>query len=142
MRASSHRLLVIGVAACATLALRVERAWAYPQWQLTTGASRCNECHYSPGGGGLINPFGRDAIGSDLSTFEGDGMLLHGKVSPPRWLALGGDLRGAFVGNGVEDPNGTKVAVFPMQADVHARVALPAGIAVAGGGLPSRLRRR
>ena len=103
-------------------------ARAYPQWQLTSGSVRCNECHYNPGGGGLINSYGRDAVGDQLSTFDGDGNLLHGKVTPPRWLALGADLRGAFVANGVQDPNGATVAAFPMQADVGARVAIPRGI--------------
>src|SRR5262245_44505274 len=102
-------------------------ALAYPQWQLSTGSARCNECHYAPAGGGLITSFGRDAIGSELSTFEGNGALLHGAVSPPSWLALGADVRGAFVANGVQDPNGTTVAAFPMQADAGARVALRRG---------------
>ena len=105
-------------------------AEAYPQWQLSSGSARCNECHYAPAGGGLITNYGRDAIGTELSTFEGDGALLHGKVSPPSWLSLGGDLRGAFVANGVQDPNGTTVAAFPMQADVGARVAIPRGFSV------------
>ncbi|HXU03823.1 MAG TPA: hypothetical protein VN903_22815, partial [Polyangia bacterium] len=101
-----------------------------PQWQLSSGAARCNECHYGPGGGGLITTYGRDAIGTELSTFEGNGALLHGVVSPPAWLAAGGDLRGAFVANGVQDPNGDTVAAFPMQADVGARVAAPHGLSL------------
>jgi hypothetical protein len=105
-------------------------AIAYPQWQLTSGSVRCNECHYSPAGGGLITSYGRDAVGDQLSTFDGDGTLLHGTVTPPRWLALGADLRGAFVANGVQDPNGATIAAFPMQADVGARVAIPHGISV------------
>src|SRR5262245_55528529 len=102
-------------------------ALAYPQWQLSTGSARCNECHYAPAGGGLITSYGRDAIGSELSTFEGNGAFLHGKVSPPSWLAVGADLRGAFVANGVQDPDGAAVAAFPMQADVGVRVAVPRG---------------
>ena len=89
------------VAATWVLLVAAERtAAAYPQWQLTTGSVRCNECHYAPGGGGLITNYARDAIGDQLSTFDGDGNLLHGKVSPPRWLALGGDIRGAFASQG------------------------------------------
>ena len=125
------RIRLAGLAAIAILVVAAERtAAAYPQWQLTSGAVRCNECHYGPGGGGLINSYGRDAIGDQLSTFGGDGAFLHGKVSPPRWLALGGDVRGAFVTNGVQDPNGTTVAAFPMQADVGGRVALPRGFSL------------
>src|SRR6187549_3168182 len=111
---------VLGLALCAETT-----AHAYPQWQLSTGSARCNECHYAPGGGGLINGYGRDAIGSELSTFAGDGNLLHGTVRPPSWLAAGGDFRGAFVANGVQDPGGPVYGVFPLQADVYARAAIP-----------------
>jgi hypothetical protein len=116
---------VLGLALCAETT-----AHAYPQWQLSTGAARCNECHYAPGGGGLINGFGRDAIGSELSTFAGDGNLLHGKVTPPQWLAAGGDFRGAYVANGVQDINGPVYGAFPLQADLEGRAALPHGISL------------
>jgi hypothetical protein len=106
-------------------------AHAYPQWQLSTGAARCNQCHYAPGGGGLINSYGRDAAG-ELSTFGGNGGFLHGALTLPTWLALGGDLRGGFVDQDVQDPNGNQVAVFPMQADLAARVALPSGFSLSG----------
>ena len=119
--------------AAASLFLLGERpARAYPQWQLSSGAVRCNQCHYAPAGGGLINSYGRDAVGDQLSTFGGNGAFLHGAVSLPSWLALGGDLRGAFVDEDVGDPGGPTVAVFPMQADAEARVALPAGFSIEG----------
>ena len=35
-------------------------AHAYPQFQLSTGAQRCNECHFAPAGGGLLNAYGRE----------------------------------------------------------------------------------
>jgi hypothetical protein len=118
-----------------------ETADAYPQWQLSTGATRCNQCHFAPAGGGLINNYGRDAVGEDLSTFGGDGAFLHGAVKEPAWLALGADLRGALVANQVQDPGGAQVAVFPMQADLEARVALPAGFSIeAVGGLRGQVR--
>src|SRR5438067_596155 len=63
-------------------------AHAYPQWQLGTGATRCNQCHYAPAGGGLVNSYGRDAAGEDLSTFQGNGGFLHGAVELPSWLAI------------------------------------------------------
>jgi hypothetical protein len=114
---------------------------AYPQWQLSSGAVRCNQCHYAPAGGGLINSYGRDAVGDQLSSFGGNGAFLHGVVSLPSWLALGGDFRGAFVDQDVQDPAGPTVAVFPMQADVEARVALPAGFSIeAVGGLRGQVR--
>ena len=107
--------LAASAAFLAVIAATERTASAYPQWQLSSGSARCNECHYAPAGGGLITTYGRDAIGSELSTFEGNGAFLHGKVSPPAWLAVGADLRGAFVANGVQDPNGAAVAAFPCK---------------------------
>jgi hypothetical protein len=116
-------------------------ALGYPQWQLSTGAVRCNQCHYAPAGGGIINNYGRDAAGDQLSTFGGDGAFLHGAVRLPTPLAISGDLRGAFVTNDVQDPAGPTVAAFPMQADLAARVALPAGFSVSAvGGLRGQVR--
>jgi hypothetical protein len=103
------------------------RAEAYPQFQFSSGASRCDECHYAPAGGGLVNAFGRDFVGEDLSTFGGNGQLLHGMRGVdkiPGWLALGAELRGAFASEDVDDINGTTNAVFPMQADAEARAAV------------------
>ncbi len=115
------------------IVLRAAPAAAYPQWQLSTGAERCNQCHYDPAGGGLLTSYGREAAGEDLATFGGNGALLHGLGTLPPWLALGADLRGAFVAQGVQDPGGPTVAVFPMQADVEGRVALPGtGLSLTG----------
>jgi hypothetical protein len=118
--------------ALALVVLGERAAQAYPQWQLSTGAVRCNQCHYAPAGGGILTSYGRDAAGEQLSTFGGNGDFLHGAVTLPRWLAIGGDVRGAFVANDVQDPNGTAVAAFPMQADLAARFALPAGFSLGG----------
>jgi hypothetical protein len=116
-------------------------AQAYPQWQLSTGAARCNQCHYAPAGGGLLTSYGRDAVGEELSTFGGNGEFLHGAVSLPARLALGADLRGAFVDSDVQDPNGPTVAVFPMQADLSVRLALPVGFSIAAtGGFRGQVR--
>lgn len=116
-------------------------AHAYPQWQLSTDATHCNQCHYAPAGGGLLNSYGRDAAGEQLSTFGGNGAFLHGAAELPSWLALGGDFRGAFVANDVQDPGGATVAVFPMQADLRARVAFGAGFSfTASGGLRGQVR--
>ena len=105
----------------AMLAARV--AGAYPQLQLTTGADRCETCHVSPGGGGLLNDYGRDELGGTLSP-RGDGRFLHGLWQPPRWLALGGDLRAAA---GVKDhETRTRTLAFPMQADLYARAVVGA----------------
>ncbi|MES1158145.1 MAG: hypothetical protein ABUL67_03495 [Haliangium ochraceum] len=128
-RAARWPWLVL-IAAVALLG-RARTAEAYPQWQLSTGAARCNQCHYSPGGGGLINSYGRDAD-AEQSTFGGNGDFLHGAVTLPAWLAIGGDFRGGFVDQDVQDPAGNTVAVFPMQADLAARLALPFGFSVSG----------
>jgi len=132
----------LGMLVVAALSIAAQRAAnAYPQWQLSTGAVRCNQCHYAPAGGGLINNYGRDAAGDQLSTFGGNGAFLHGAVALPTWLALGADLRGAFVDNQVQDPGGPTVAVFPMQADVAARLAFPAGFSLSAvGGLRGQVR--
>jgi hypothetical protein len=97
-------------------------ARAYPQWQFSSGASRCSQCHFSPAGGGLINGYGRDATGEELSTWQGNGDFAHG-ISLPKSIALGADLRGAFLVQDVANPEGRTTALFPMQADVQARAA-------------------
>ena len=99
-------------------------AQAFPQWQLSSGAARCDQCHFAPAGGGLLTGYGQDAAGEELATFGGNGAFLHGAVSLPSALGVGGDLRGAFVAEDVQDPAGAKLAVFPMQAQLNARVSL------------------
>lgn len=105
-------------------------ASAYPQMQFSSGASRCNQCHFSPAGGGLLTGFGRDAAGEELSTVVGDGAFLHGAVELPSWLALGADLRGALLAHDAADGQRPERVAFPMQADVHARGALPEGVSI------------
>jgi hypothetical protein len=117
------------------------RAWAYPQWQFTSGVTRCNVCHFSPSGGGLPTGYGRDASSDELSTFAGEGEFLYGVFKLPSWLALGGDLRGAYAMQEVADPSGSRHAFFPMQADLEMRVALPFGFSAYGtGGLRGQVR--
>jgi hypothetical protein len=118
-------------------------AHAYPQWQFASGTTRCGNCHFSPTGGGLLSSYGRDEAGEELSTFHGDGELLHGiGRALPSWLSLGGDLRGAFVVNDVQDPSGASVAVFPMQAELGARIGLPAGLSISATvGMRGQVRR-
>jgi hypothetical protein len=114
----------LALAALLALTLGATRAaQAYPQWQFAAGASRCDQCHFAPAGGGLVNGFGRDAAGEELATFGGDGAFLHGFAKLPAWVALGADLRGALAAQDVDDLNGTNVAVFPMQADAEGRFA-------------------
>jgi hypothetical protein len=116
-------------------------AAAYPQWQFSSGATRCNQCHFSPGGGGLITGYGRDAVGEELSTVEGSGAFLHGKVELPSALAIGGDVRAAFLAKDVQEPDGATRAVFPMQADLMVRLAVHDSVSIhASGGLRGRTR--
>ncbi len=122
MMRARHMIFAAILGAVSTLAF-APAAHAYPQFQLSSGSARCDECHYSPDGGGLINEFGRDYVSDELSTFGGNGQLLHGAVRLPAWLALGAELRGAFVSQSDDDVNGTTNAVFPMQADAEARAA-------------------
>ncbi|HKA88785.1 MAG TPA: hypothetical protein VKE22_14045 [Haliangiales bacterium] len=107
------------------VALAPAVAGAYPQFQFQTGAVRCNQCHFAPAGGGLINGYGREEAGDTIS-LGGDGSFLHGLWTPPSWLALGGDVRLAGVLNNVGADFGTEVEAFPMQADFYARAAVGA----------------
>jgi len=109
------------VATFVLIALR-GRASAYPQFQFSSGTSRCSQCHYSPAGGGLITSWGRDEAGDTIS-LGGDGAFLHGLWAPPSWLALGADVRLAALRNQVGGPESPEYAAFPMQTDVYARFA-------------------
>jgi hypothetical protein len=93
-------------------------AAAYPQFQLSTGAQRCNQCHFAPAGGGLISGYGRDEAGDTISA-GGDGAFLHGAWEPPTWLQLGLDYRGAAIVNDVGNDDGAELAAFPMQFDLY-----------------------
>ena len=110
--------LVVGLAA---LCLGARAAEAYPQFQFSSGTQRCAQCHYSPAGGGLLTSWGRDE-GADTISRGGDGGLLHGAWTPPDWLALGGDFRGAAIDNDAGSSGPSELAVFPMQADLYGRV--------------------
>lgn len=105
---------------------------AYPQFQLSTGANTCKQCHFSPGGGGLIDDYGRDEAGSTLSSHGGDGRFLHGAWTPPDAFAIGGDLRLAA---GARDHDvATETFAFPMQAELYLRPKLgPVSLYVAVG---------
>jgi hypothetical protein len=112
--------------AAATLLLLVGfggRAHAYPQFQFTSGTTRCSQCHYSPDGGGLITSWGRDESGDTIS-LGGDGAFLHGLWEPPSWLSLGADVRlVAPLVNASGGPESPTISVFPMQTDAYARFA-------------------
>lgn len=135
IRLLSLLAMVVGAVSCP----RVARA--YPQWQFSTGTTRCNQCHHSPTGGGLLNSYGRDANGEDLSTWKGDGSFMHGAVDLPRFLKLGLDTRFAALNNNNGGPDQPQIAFFPMQFDAHMRLEAGAFAFQAVGGVRGQLRR-
>jgi hypothetical protein len=96
-------------------------AHAYPQFQLSTGATRCNVCHVSPAGGGILTSYGREEAADTISA-GGDGRFLHGLWTPPKWLSLGGDFRVAGIVNDVGATEGVEMTAFPMQMDLYGSV--------------------
>lgn len=122
VKSTLFKFVWLSVAAAALLLVGARDASAYPQFQFSSGTSRCAQCHFSPSGGGLINSWGRDES-ADTISIGGDGGFLHGAVSLPSWLALGADLRFAVLGNDVGSPGKKELAYFPMQFDLYGRVA-------------------
>lgn len=110
------RLLVV-----VALVAAVRTASAYPHYQLSSGSSRCAQCHIDPAGGGLLSGWGIDEAGSTIAP-GGDAHFLHGAVALPDWLQIGGDVRLAALANNVGATGGTELAWFPMQTDLGARV--------------------
>jgi hypothetical protein len=127
-------LVVLGFV-CVAVLFSARDAAAYPQFQFSSGTQRCAQCHYAPAGYGLLTSWGRDESGDTISR-GGDGGFLHGAVTPPSWLAVGGDLRWAFLRNDTKSAGSPEVAGFPMQAELYGRAAFgDSGISlyVAGG---------
>lgn len=112
------RRLIAGLAV-AVLWFGSGDAIAYPEFQYSSGNSRCVACHYAPAGGGLLNEYGRDEASSTISS-EGDGRFFHGLIPLPTLLDLGGDVRIAGLAHAVR--GGREVAAFPMQGDLYARL--------------------
>jgi hypothetical protein len=133
--------LLLGFLALLVVSLMPAAAQAYPQWQFSSGTTRCSQCHYSPAGGGLLTNYGRDAIGEDLSTWEGDGSFLHGATELPDWLKLGLDWRMAFLANDDGGPDQPKSALFPMQLDAQLRLEFDAFSFNAIGGFRAQARK-
>ena len=133
------RVLIPGWVLLAFFAVTHEKATAYPYYQLSSGTDRCNLCHFAPAGGGLLNNWGRQESADTLSR-GGNGEFLHGLTDLPDWIALGGDVRVAMLVNDSGDPEGTEFAVFPMQADFAARVAVQSFSVVANIGVRGAAR--
>ncbi|MDH3645121.1 MAG: OprO/OprP family phosphate-selective porin, partial [Gammaproteobacteria bacterium] len=90
-------------------------------FQFSSGTNRCSQCHFAPAGGGLLSEWGRVESADTLSR-GGNGDFLHGLVSLPDSLQLGGDVRLAALVNDVGASEGAEYALFPMQLDASARL--------------------
>lgn len=108
-------------------------AHAYPHFQLSSGSAQCSQCHVAPAGGGLLTE-GETLAGGAT------GAILHGAISLPGWLQLGGDVRVAALANDTGSPEGAELAVFPMQLDLAMRVVSGAWSASATVGARGRVR--
>ena len=96
-------------------------AAAYPWYQLTSGSDHCGQCHVAPTGGGMLTPWGRSETGDTLAR-GGDGAFLHGLVTLPDWVDIGGDVRLAGLMDDTGSSNGAELAAFPMQAELGAHI--------------------
>jgi hypothetical protein len=112
---------------------------AYPHYQRTSGTVRCSQCHIAPAGGGLLTQWGQEE-GADTLSGGGDGHFLHGAVTLPEWLSIGGDVRAAALANDVGSTEGTELAAFPMQTDIAVAIRSGAWTAVGIVGARGRVR--
>jgi hypothetical protein len=130
-RALRHRRIsALGAfALLAVLSFASRDAAAFPQFQFSSGTTRCGQCHFAPGGTGLISEWGRGEAGDTISR-GGDGAFLHGLWTPPSWVALGGDFRLVSLANDSGGPESPELATFPMQADAYAHFVLPEGFSL------------
>jgi hypothetical protein len=117
-------LALLPAAAIIVLLAASGEAVAYPQFQFSSGTTRCGQCHYSPSGGGLISAWGRDESAETIS-LGGDGAPLNGLL-PRSWLGIGADVRLAALRNDVGGPDAPEVAFFPMQLDLYGRLEVDA----------------
>ncbi len=102
------------------LVLFAGRAFSFPE-NLREGYPSCTSCHVSPGGGGVLTPYGRGASETFMSTWakEGEGKFLYGLVPLPDYLMLGGDARGVWAPK-----------FIPMQQELEMAVYSPASPAL------------
>ncbi|HSN29687.1 MAG TPA: hypothetical protein VLT45_25545, partial [Kofleriaceae bacterium] len=118
-RSEGQLMRGITIIVVALVAVATHRADAFPELTIRGEVARCTMCHVSPGGGGILTDFGRDAAGDVLSR-GGDGRFLNGAWEPPSWLMLGGDLRAAALAyDDTQATEGVQIAAFPMQADLR-----------------------
>lgn len=97
-------------------------ARAYPEF-VRNGYFACSSCHVSPGGGGVLNEYGRSYSAEKLSAwnYEGEEKLLHGAIGDlPESLIIGGDFR--QIQTYVDSQRSESGRWIPMQRDLDACV--------------------
>ncbi|MBF0297854.1 MAG: hypothetical protein HQK51_03995 [Oligoflexia bacterium] len=97
-----------------------QNTYSFPE-NIRHGYSNCTSCHYSPSGGGLITPYGRELSREMLSTWGKEGsevQPLYGIIKRPVWLDFGGDLRVVQIYR--DNPFIEEAKIIPMQFDVEA----------------------
>jgi hypothetical protein len=87
---------------------------AYPQFQLARDQT-CTGCHVSPAGGNLLSENGY-AIAESMSQLGTAPEFMYGAIPTPKWLLLGGDLRGAA---GYLKTPENALGAFPMQIELY-----------------------
>jgi hypothetical protein len=116
---SSRTLVVLfRVLAFATLLLS-QTSWALPEF-VRYGYNNCTACHYSPSGGGVLNPYGREFSANTLSMIDGGGPFLFGAVNLPSWLAMQGELSTLNLRDNDPATNTTTPTNIFMQEDLEA----------------------
>lgn len=124
MKSNLYSLLMIFGFALLTL-LSAETVHAYPDF-ISYGYKSCVSCHYSGGGGGQLNDYGRALFASEFSatTFRDkkpdqlaneSGFL--GSTELPWWIRPGFKYRGLWFRTNVGSPN-QKDRIIHMQGDL------------------------
>ncbi len=95
-QSTMQRVLLAALALAASLILfGASRAEAFPEL-VRHGYFSCTSCHVSPGGGGVLTPYGRSIAAEKLSTwtYKDEEAVGHGALPKlPDWLLVGGDFR-------------------------------------------------
>lgn len=109
------------------------RAGAFPEL-VRHGYASCRTCHVSPDGGGVLTPYGRSLSGELLSSWgnEKEAGVLHGAVTLPESIHLGGDVR--WIQTYVDNPMIRSFRSMLMQADAEAGVTVEGVTLVATAG--------
>ena len=112
------KLALVSMVSTVVIVLAAGRADAYPQFQLSRD-STCTACHISPAGGGLLTENGLNTADT-MSQFGTAPEFMYGKLVPPDWLVVGGDVR--VMGGWIHAPQDYLLGI-PMQGDVYAHAS-------------------